>query len=77
MGCWTVIKSFHVKIILLDKKELIQEIQVCVARRHIVLSLGHQPHYNFAHNPVIAISLVFALADDNSCFARLINENQI
>ena len=28
MGCWTVIKSFHVKIILLDKQELIQEIQV-------------------------------------------------
>jgi len=27
MGCWTVIKSFHVKIILLDKQELIQEIQ--------------------------------------------------
>ena len=29
MGCWTTIKSFHVKIILLDKQELIQEIQVC------------------------------------------------
>ena len=29
MGCWTVIKSLHVKIILLDKQELIQEIQVC------------------------------------------------
>ena len=28
MGCWTTIKSFHVKIILLDKQELIQEIQV-------------------------------------------------
>ena len=28
MGCWTVIKSFHVKIILLDKQELIQEVQV-------------------------------------------------
>ena len=28
MGCWTTIKSFHVKIILLDKQELIQEVQV-------------------------------------------------
>ena len=35
MGCWTVIKSFHVKIILLDKQELIQEIQVraCFLKR--------------------------------------------
>lgn len=29
MGCWTQsIKTFHVKIILLDKQEKIQEIQV-------------------------------------------------
>ena len=28
MGSFTVIKSFHVKIILLDKQELIQEIQL-------------------------------------------------
>ena len=28
MGSWTVIKSFHVKIILLDKQELCQEIQL-------------------------------------------------
>ena len=29
MGCWTIIKSFRVKIRMLDKQELIQEIQVC------------------------------------------------
>ena len=41
MGCWTVIKSFHVKIILLDKQELIQEIQVSlVLVNHQVAGIG-------------------------------------
>ena len=41
MGCWTVIKSFHVKIILLDKQELIQEIQVSRAKvKHQIANLG-------------------------------------
>ena len=41
IGCWTVIKSFHVKIILLDKQELIQEIQVCrVLVMHRLANIG-------------------------------------
>lgn len=39
MGCWTTIKSFHVKIILLDKQELIQEIQVCDVMTHNISNL--------------------------------------
>ena len=82
MGCWTVIKSFHVKIILLDKQELIQEIQVCTAGpgrnpRHTPVIRSSTSLHSFAHNLLIVILLVFALVDDNGCFARLINENQI
>ena len=43
MGCWTTITSFHVKIILLDKQELIQEVQVLTRQpcQHTFLLTSH------------------------------------
>ena len=40
MGCWTTITSFHVKIILLDKQELIQEVQVLISSHTTLTTLG-------------------------------------
>ena len=42
MGCWTTITSFHVKIILLDKQELIQEVQVLTSLSAVCTHISHQ-----------------------------------
>jgi hypothetical protein len=39
MGCLPSNKSFHVKILLLDKQELIQEIQVRVSHHALSFSV--------------------------------------